>query len=93
MGLEGFEDPRAAARLLTADADVVVVTDSSHGSYIGHSKGEVIKIPRVDTTVIDLCGAGDAYAAGFFVGLRYFGPQWDVVGRLASEVASKVIAR
>ena len=95
----GNEAEIAQARRLvrgssTADllrhVDVVVVTLGAKGSLVV-TRSERIRIPRVrPKKVVDVTGAGDAYRAGFYAGLRR-GYDLGQCGILASAVASFVV--
>jgi len=95
----GNEAEIAQARRLvrgssTADllrhVDVVVVTLGAKGSLVV-TRSERIRIPRVrPKKVVDVTGAGDAYRAGFYAGLRR-GYDLRRCGVLASAVASFVV--
>jgi len=54
------------------------------------SGGVTVEVAAVPATVVDTTGAGDAYAAGFLVGLTA-GRPLDRCGRLGSIAAAEVI--
>lgn len=67
--LTGETDPeRQAKRLLDAGCGTVVITMGEHGSLL-MSKSETLHLPSFPVKVVDGSGAGDAFAAGFIVGL------------------------
>ncbi|GAX82953.1 hypothetical protein CEUSTIGMA_g10380.t1 [Chlamydomonas eustigma] len=72
---------------------VAVVTDGSRGSFVS-CMGQVHTIPaaEVPTGVVDTCGAGDAYAAGFCYAIMT-GHDCASAGAFASSTAAQVIAR
>ncbi len=74
---------------LLKKAPLAVRTLAARGSEIW-IQGIRIKIPPVRTRVVDPTGAGDAYRAGFIVGLRQGWPL-ATVGRFASLVASYTV--
>jgi sugar/nucleoside kinase (ribokinase family) len=68
-GLTGVSDPsEAAAALRRRGVGCVVATLGAEGSLVSSDRGEV-SIPALDVPVVDTTGCGDAYAAGFFVGV------------------------
>lgn len=66
--LTGLEEPEAAALELAAAHPLVVVTLGAEGSLIATSDG-VEHVPSVPAEVVDVTGAGDAYAAGLLAAL------------------------
>lgn len=84
---ENFE---TAARHVAEDTNFAALTRSEKGSVIIRS-GERINVAPVPTQVVDTTGAGDAYAAGFLVGLTS-NRTLEESGRLASLAASEVIS-
>ena len=85
--VNSFEEARERVR---ADVELAALTRSEDGSVIMRGK-ETIPISAEPTTVVDTTGAGDAYAAGFLVGLARGLPLADC-GRLASIAAAEVIS-
>jgi fructokinase len=45
--------------------DCVLVTLGEHGAFAARANGEKVYVPGRETTVVDTCGAGDAFSAGF----------------------------
>lgn len=83
-----FED---AARRVSADTPLAVLTRSAKGSVI-LDKGEVHEIPVSPVAkVIDTTGAGDLYAAGFLHGFTS-GFDLATAGRLGSLAAAEIIS-
>lgn len=80
----------AAAEAARHDVALAVLTRSEAGSIVlrGAEKAEIAAEP---TRVVDTTGAGDAYAAGFLVGLTA-GKPLAVCGRLGSIAAAEVIS-
>lgn len=75
---------------LTQRADVVVATLGAKGSLVFTRQGR-IRIPRArPRRVVDVTGAGDAFRAGFYAGIRR-GYDLRRCGVLASTVASFVV--
>lgn len=68
-GLTGCSDPsEAAAALRRLGVDCVVATLGAEGSLVASDRGEAF-LPAFDVPVVDTTGCGDAYAAGFIVGV------------------------
>ncbi len=68
-GITGRSDPvEAAAALRRLGVGCVVATLGTEGSLISSDRGTV-RIPAFDVPVVDTTGCGDAYAAGFIVGV------------------------
>jgi sugar/nucleoside kinase (ribokinase family) len=79
----------AAVARARQDVALACLTRSEAGSIV--VSGEVtVEVAAVPTNVVDTTGAGDAYAAGFLVGLTA-GRPLDQCGRLGSIAASEVI--
>jgi cytidine kinase len=56
-------------RLVSAGAVIVALRLGAAGSIVHRADtGETWHIPAVETTVVDACGAGNAYCGGFLVG-------------------------
>src|SRR5215472_3350108 len=79
----------AAAARARADVALAALTRSEAGSIILRG-AETVEIAAERTHVVDTTGAGDAYAAGFLVGLTA-GKTLAVCGRIASIAAAEVI--
>jgi fructokinase len=82
-----FEAAVAHAR---QDVALACLTRSEQGSLV-ISGDETVEVPAVPTAVVDTTGAGDAYAAGFLVGLTAGRPLAQC-GRLGSIAAAEVIS-
>ncbi len=80
----------AAADAARRDVALAVLTRSEAGSVVlrGPERAEINPEP---TRVVDTTGAGDAYAAGFLVGLTA-GKPLAVCGRLGSIAAAEIIS-
>ncbi|MBO7350338.1 MAG: adenosine kinase, partial [Acetobacter sp.] len=72
------------------DTTLAALTRSALGSVIIH-KGQFTPISPIPTQVIDSTGAGDAYAAGFMVGLTS-GRTLQECGCIGSVAASEIIS-
>jgi sugar/nucleoside kinase (ribokinase family) len=88
-----FGDARSAAAQLGGLCSLSVVTDGANGSQVS-CMGEIIAVPPPDAPngVVDTCGAGDAYAAGFCYALM-MGHDCSVAGKFGGSVAGRVIGR
>jgi sugar/nucleoside kinase (ribokinase family) len=71
------------------DVSLACLTRSEAGSVVV-SGGVTVEVAAVPTKVVDTTGAGDAYAAGFLVGLTA-GRPLDQCGRVGSIAAAEVI--
>jgi fructokinase len=80
----------AAVERARADVALAALTRSEAGSVILRG-AEMVEIAAEATHVVDTTGAGDAYAAGFLVGLTG-GKPLPVCGRIASIAAAEVIS-
>jgi fructokinase len=80
----------AAAEAARRDVALAVLTRSEAGSVVLHG-AEMAEIGPEATHVVDTTGAGDAYAAGFLVGLTA-GKPLPVCGRLGSIAAAEIIS-
>jgi len=80
----------AAAEAARRDVALAVLTRSEAGSVVLRG-AEVAEIGPEPARVVDTTGAGDAYAAGFLVGLAA-GKPLAVCGRLGSIAAAEIIS-
>lgn len=80
----------AAAEAARRDVALAVLTRSEAGSVVLHG-AEIAEIGPEAAHVVDTTGAGDAYAAGFLVGLTA-GKPLPVCGRLGSIAAAEIIS-
>jgi len=80
QALTGLEDMGEMARhFIGLGVKCCVFTLGGDGAYYHHADGTVFKIPAFDIAVKCTCGCGDAFNAGFAVGLnRGFDPQTTV---------------
>jgi sugar/nucleoside kinase (ribokinase family) len=68
-GMTGCSEPReAAAALRRLGVRCVVATLGAEGSLVSSDRGEAF-LPAFDVPVVDTTGCGDAFAAGFIVGV------------------------
>ncbi|WP_375388104.1 carbohydrate kinase family protein [uncultured Amnibacterium sp.] len=89
--LTGLDDPQAAARALAASHGLVVVTLGGDGSLLARGD-RVLRVPIVTTEVVDVTGAGDAYAAGL-LGALLQGASDAEAGAAAAALAARAVAR
>jgi sugar/nucleoside kinase (ribokinase family) len=69
MGMAGCsEASKAAGELRALGVGCVVATLGAEGSLVSSDEGDVF-LPAFDVPVVDTTGCGDAYAAGFIVGV------------------------
>ncbi len=80
QALTGLEDMGEMARhFIGLGVKCCVFTLGGDGAYYHHANGTVFKIPAFDIAVKCTCGCGDAFNAGFAVGLsKGFDPQTTV---------------
>ena len=89
--LTGREDAEAAALELAALHPLVVVTLGGEGSLLATSGG-VVHVPAAPAEVVDVTGAGDAYAAGLLAAL--IGGATDAeAGAAATALAALAVTR
>jgi sugar/nucleoside kinase (ribokinase family) len=89
QSMTGFDDPvDGAAAVRALGVGCVVVTRGAEGSLIA-TEDELIQLPAFSVPIIDTTGCGDAYTAGFIVGIL---KGWDMRARglLGSACASLV---
>jgi 5-dehydro-2-deoxygluconokinase len=60
----------AATQLLASGLEAVVLKKGANGSTVYMAGGSRIDIPPFPVTVLNVLGAGDAFASGFIYGLR-----------------------
>ncbi len=81
----------ALAAGLAALAPVSAVTDGERGCRVTR-RGETHILPAPKETVVDPTGAGDIFAAVFFLRLKETGDAWEA-GRMATALASLSVTR
>ena len=84
------EDFDTAARMAAAEVKLAVITRSEKGALILHEGKEVLVSAEPVAKLVDLTGAGDAFAAGFLHGYTK-GMSLGQAGRIAALCASEVI--
>ena len=70
LGFSGEDDLEAGCRvLLERGVDMVAATTGADGALIVSGEGEPLRVPAFAVDVVDTTGCGDAFSAGFLVGL------------------------
>lgn len=87
--LTGMADAEGAAVALAAAHPLVVVTLGGGGSLVA-SQGAAAHVPPVPAQVVDVTGAGDAYAAGLLAALLTGATDAEACGRAAALAARAV---
>lgn len=81
MRYTGADCPRAAARALTEQVPLAVVTLGAQGAYAVDARtGETAEVPAIAVEAMDPTGAGDVFVAGFVAGTL---ADWPLADRLA----------
>lgn len=89
--LTGREEGEAAALELAASHPLVVVTQGGGGSLLA-TEGGVVRVPVTPAEVVDVTGAGDAYAAGLLAAL--VGGATDAeAGAAAAALAARAVTK
>jgi len=90
--LARVKDPeKAAERILKSGAKMVALKRGGKGCLI-LKRGEKIYSPAFRVRVVDTTGAGDAFAAGFIVGILE-GWKLEKISRFANAVGALAVAR
>lgn len=84
------DDLDAALALAAAEIDIVACTLGKDGAYV-MADGKRYHAPSVSTEVVDVTGAGDLFASGFFHGLLT-GRDWQVCGQMGCLSAAEIIS-
>jgi arabinose-5-phosphate isomerase len=69
----------------------VIITEGDKGCSIA-ARDVSVRVPAFKVKQIDSTGAGDAFLAGVFAGLR-IGLPWDKIGRLANAAGAVAVTR
>lgn len=88
--LYGTSDFDAAAKMAAAEVKLAVLTQSAKGATIVRGEERVAIAAEKVAKVVDLTGAGDAFAAGFLYGYTRNMPLAES-GRMAALCAAEVI--
>jgi 5-dehydro-2-deoxygluconokinase len=84
--------PAAVKALLARGPEAVVLKRGALGAEVHLRKGEVLAAPPFPVEVVNVLGAGDAFAAGFITGhLRGWG--WQKAARLGNATGALVVTR
>jgi sugar/nucleoside kinase (ribokinase family) len=89
--LTGATEPEAAARALARTHPLAVVTLGAGGSLLVRGD-RLVHVPVAPATVVDVTGAGDAYAAGLLAALLAGADDADA-GRRAAALAARAVER
>ncbi len=65
LALTGLEDPLAIAAALSERFPLVALTLGADGVVVAQRGREPVRIPVVESAIVDPTGAGDAFVAGF----------------------------
>jgi sugar/nucleoside kinase (ribokinase family) len=92
QALTGEKDPRRQAeRFLAAGCGTAIITQGDRGTLLMDA-GRVLEAPVFPVEYVDGSGAGDAFAAGFLVGLHEGWPAEETL-RFASAVGASACRR
>ncbi|MBN2084194.1 MAG: hypothetical protein JW748_03150 [Anaerolineales bacterium] len=91
FSMDDIGGDEALAAGLAALSPVSAVTDGERGCRISR-RGETRVLPAPKVTVVDPTGAGDIFAAVFFLRLKETGDAWEA-GRMATALASLSVTR
>ena len=88
----GPDDPSIAvapiaARLNRAGAREVVVTCGSRGAFLRDAAGTMVHAAAMPVAVVDTCGAGDSFIAGFLAGRAEHRPAREAMHEAAAAAA------
>lgn len=90
--LTGETDPQRQAELfLQAGCATAIITRGSDGALL-MNKQKTLEAPSLPVEVVDVSGAGDAFAAGFIVGLLEQWPPEDAL-RFASVIGASACTK
>jgi sugar/nucleoside kinase (ribokinase family) len=91
ISLEDVGGDEAAVKAMADCCPVLVLTDGAHGARL-YTEGTMRVVPAVTVRQVDPTGAGDIFAAAFFVRLQQTGNALHAA-RLANQVAAASVAR
>ena len=91
FSIDDVDGDSGKAERLAALSPVAAVTDGEHGCRV-FWKGETRAFPAPSVQVVDPTGAGDIFAAVFFLRLKDTGDAWEA-GRMAVALASRSVTR
>lgn len=80
------------AQLLASGIDTLIVKRGEKGASIHHKDGTIHQVPGFPVTVLNVLGAGDAFASGFLYGILQ---GWDLVKscRMGNASGAQVVTR
>jgi sugar/nucleoside kinase (ribokinase family) len=76
---------------MAAACPLLVVTDSAQGATL-YQDGEAVRVPAPTVVEIDPVGAGDIFAAAFFIHYKYTQKAVEAA-EIANLIASKSVTR
>ncbi len=83
---------RAIARLLETGIDALVLKRGSRGAVVHHRDGRRAAVAPFPVTVLNVLGAGDAFASGLIYGIRQGWPL-ERAARMGNAVGAIVVTR
>jgi sugar/nucleoside kinase (ribokinase family) len=91
IGLEDVGGDRGRVEQMAAACPALVVTEGKRGATL-YTQGEELSIPAPLVEEVDPTGAGDVFAASFFVNLYRNGSALDAA-RFATQIAARSVQR
>jgi hypothetical protein len=91
LSIEDIANDEHLIEEMAASCHILAITEAEKGSRI-YWNGDVRRFPAPSMPVVDATGAGDIYAAAFFVRLLDTHDPWEA-GRFATQLASFSITR
>jgi len=91
LSIEDLGMDRKAAETMASHCKTLVVTEGPLGATVYHSQ-RVELVPTTPAQEVDPTGAGDIFAAVFFIRLHATGDPWASV-RLANQIAGRSVSR
>ena len=91
LSIEDLGMDRSAAAAMAAHCKSLVVTEGAQGATL-YDQGRVRTVPGLAAREVDPTGAGDVFAAVFFIHLHESGDPWESAV-LANQIAAGSVAR
>jgi hypothetical protein len=91
LSLEDLDNVPQTVPAVAENCRLLVVTDGPNGAWV-HFKGQRRHFPAPRMVEVDPTGAGDIFAAAFFIHVQRHRDPWEAA-RLATELASKSVMR
>lgn len=91
LSLEDVKNDEAALKAIAEACPLLVVTDGAHGARL-YQDGRMRMVPAPAVAVVDPTGAGDIFAAAFFLTHAESGDPL-LAARLATSVAARSVTR